>query len=71
MRIFAGGKRSGFDDEAADQIAAAFDEFGEHAKDSGVSPMLECGHDIIKGHNLPEDVLKETATRIRGYFAEG
>ncbi len=147
VRIFAGGKRSGFDGEAADQIAAAFDELGEHAKGSGVSPMLECGHDIIKsateaaevikrvttenfavlwnhaemddqthdvlesrlrhfhvhddaldadsphmrnlahrmvglnfagfvnleiikGHNLPEDVLKETATRIKGYFAE-
>jgi len=147
VRIFAGGKRPAFDDEAADQIAAAFDELGEHAKGSGVSPMLECGHDIIKtaaeaaqviervtttnfavlwnhaemddithdafksrlrhfhvhddaldaesphmrnlarrmvgldfpgfvcleiikGHNLPEDVLRATATRIKGYFAE-
>ncbi|MDP6779359.1 MAG: sugar phosphate isomerase/epimerase family protein [Candidatus Latescibacteria bacterium] len=147
VRIFAGGKRPEFDEQAADQIAAAFDELGEHAKGSGVSPMLECGHDIIKGateaaevikrvttsnfavlwnhaemddatydalesrlrhfhvhddaldpesphmrnlahrmvglgfqgfvnleiikgHNLPEDVLKETAKRIKGYFAE-
>ena len=27
--------------------------------------------EIIEGYNLPEDVLRETATRIKGYFAEG
>ncbi|MFC1525786.1 sugar phosphate isomerase/epimerase family protein [Candidatus Latescibacterota bacterium] len=148
VRIFAGGKRPALDEEAPDQIAAAFDELGEHARGSGVAPMLECGHDIIKtateaaaviervtttnfavlwnhaemddathdalksrlrhfhvhddaldaesphmrnlatrmvgldfsgfvcleiieGHNLPEDVLRKTATRIKGYFAQG
>lgn len=147
VRIFAGGGIPELDDEAADRVASAFDEVGEHAKGSGSSPMLECGHDIIKsgvegaevikrvttsnfgvlwnhaemddetyellksrlvhfhvhddaldsksenmrnlvrrmkgvdypgyfsleiikGHNLPEEVLKETASRIKGYFAD-
>ncbi len=147
LRIFAGGKIPELTDEAADQVADAFNELGSHAEGSGVSPMLECGHDIIKtateaaeviqrvttsnfavlwnhaemddntydllkgrlrhfhvhddaldpdsehmrnlahrmvslgytgyvdleiikGHNLPEDVLKDTARRIQGYFAE-
>jgi len=62
VRIFAGGGIPGLTDEAADQIAAAFDEVGEYAKDSGVCPMLECGHDIIKTGAEGAEVIKRVTT---------
>lgn len=48
VRTFAGGGIPGLTDEAADYIAEAFDEIGDYAMESGVCPMLETGHDIIK-----------------------
>ena len=48
VRIFAGGDSyPTLTDAAADRVAAAFDELGEYSRGSVVSPMLECGHDII------------------------
>lgn len=63
VRIFAGGKIPKLTDDSADYIAEAFDEVGEYAKGSGVSPMLECGHDIIKGAIEANEVIKRIKTR--------
>ena len=62
VRIFAGGGRTELTSEAAEQVAAAFDEVGEYAKARGVCPMLECGHDIIKGAAESDEVLKRVKT---------
>jgi sugar phosphate isomerase/epimerase len=66
VRIFAGGKIPELTSEAADQVAAAFDEVGTYAAPSGVCPMLECGHDIIKGASEAEAVLKRLSVRNAG-----
>jgi sugar phosphate isomerase/epimerase len=62
VRMFAGGGISELTDAAAHYIAAAFDEVGEYAKASGVSPMLECGHDIIKGAAEGVEIIKRVKT---------
>ncbi|OGV74369.1 MAG: hypothetical protein A3K19_27280 [Lentisphaerae bacterium RIFOXYB12_FULL_65_16] len=62
VRIFAGGKIPALTPDAAKQVAAAFDEVGEYAAASGVCPMLECGHDIIKGAAEAAEVLKRVKT---------
>lgn len=62
VRIFAGGGIRALDAAAADRVAAAFDEVGEYAAGTGVCPMLECGHDIIKGAAEAAEVLKRVTT---------
>jgi|GEM_PF-123097 len=66
VRIFAGGGIPKLTPQAAQQVAAAFDEVGEHAKASGVCPILECGHDIIKGSAEAADVIRRVQTRNFG-----
>ena len=44
--------------QAAAQVAAAFNEVGEYARASGVCPILECGHDIIKGRAEAVEVIR-------------
>jgi sugar phosphate isomerase/epimerase len=62
VRIFAGGGIPALDAPAADRVAAAFDEVGEYAKASGVCPMLESGHDIIKTAVEGAEVIKRVKT---------
>ncbi|MGQ9608125.1 MAG: sugar phosphate isomerase/epimerase family protein [bacterium] len=63
VRIFAGGKIPKLTDDSAGYIAEAFDEVGEYAKDLGVCPMLECGHDIIKSAIEANEVIKRVKTK--------
>jgi sugar phosphate isomerase/epimerase len=58
VRIFAGGKIPALTAEAANQVAAAFDEVGAYAAPLGVCPMLECGHDIIVGAAEAAEVIR-------------
>ena len=62
VRLFAGGGIPKLTDEAADYIAAAFDEVGDYAMESGVCPMLESGHDIIKTAVESAEVIKRVKT---------
>ncbi len=48
------------------QMAAAFDEIGEYAASSGVCPMLECGHDIIKGADEAAQVISKVTVQNFG-----
>jgi sugar phosphate isomerase/epimerase len=66
VRIFAGGGIPALTSVAAQQVAVAFDEIGDYAKASGVRPMLECGHDIIKGAAEADVVIKKVRTRNFG-----
>jgi sugar phosphate isomerase/epimerase len=66
VRIFAGGGIPKLTPEAARQVAAAFDEVGEYAKASGACPILECGHDIIKGAAEAAEVLRRVRTQNFG-----
>lgn len=66
VRIFAGGGIPKLTSEAARQVAAAFDEVGEHAQGSGSCPILECGHDIIKGAMEAGEVIRQVQTRNFG-----
>jgi sugar phosphate isomerase/epimerase len=66
VRIFAGGGIAKLTREAAERVAAAFDEAGDYAKASGVCPMLECGHDIIKGPAEAAEVIRRVRTRNFG-----
>ena len=61
-RLFAGGGIPKLTDEAADYIAEAFDEVGDYAMESGVCPMLESGHDIIKTAVESAEVIKRVKT---------
>ncbi|MBN1669826.1 MAG: sugar phosphate isomerase/epimerase [Kiritimatiellae bacterium] len=63
VRIFAGGGIPELTDDAADRVAAAFDEAGEYAADRGVCPMLECGHDIIRGAAEAAKVIERVNTK--------
>ena len=62
VRMFAGGGIAKLTPEAAQQVAAAFDEVGEYAKGSGACPILECGHDIIKGAAEAAEVIRRART---------
>ncbi len=62
VRIFAGGVIGKLTPQAADQVAAAFDEVGDYAKASGACPILECGHDIIKGWQEAAEVIRRVRT---------
>jgi len=62
VRIFAGGGIPALTAAAAEQVAAAFDEVGEHSAAAGVCPMLECGHDIIKGAAEAAEVIQRVTT---------
>lgn len=62
VRIFAGGGIPKLSDAAAAQVAAAFDEVGEYAKASGSTPILECGHDIIKSATEAAEVIRRVNT---------
>jgi len=62
VRIFAGGGIPELTDEAAGYIAEAFDKVGNHAMASGVCPMLESGHDIIKSAVESSEVIKRVKT---------
>ena len=53
VRIFCGTEVPQLDEATAARVAAAFDELGEYSKGAGVTPMLECGHDI-GAHYPPE-----------------
>jgi sugar phosphate isomerase/epimerase len=68
VRFFGG--RAGRDEEMspgeAAQIASAFDEIGEYAAPSGVCPMLECGHDIIRGADEAAQVIGKVTTQNFG-----
>jgi len=66
VRIFAGGKIPALTPEAAAQVAAALDEAGEYAVGSGVCPVLECGHDIIKSATEAGEVLRRLTSRNVG-----
>ena len=66
VRIFAGGGIPELTSEAAERVAAAFDEVGDYAEPSGVCPMLECGHDIIKGADEAAQVITKVRTRNFG-----
>ena len=66
VRIFAGGGLQELTSEAAEQVAAAFDEVGDYAEEAGVCPMLECGHDIIKGATEAAEVIKRVKTQNFG-----
>jgi sugar phosphate isomerase/epimerase len=66
VRIFAGGGIPKLTPEAARQVAEAFDEVGDYAKASGACPILECGHDIIKGAAEAEEVLRRVRTKNFG-----
>jgi len=66
VRIFAGGKIPALTAEAAQQVAAAFDEVGKYASASGVCPMLECGHDIITGAAEAAEVIGRVTVRNFG-----
>ncbi len=66
VRIFAGGGIPKLTPAAAEQIAAAFDEVGEYAKPTGVCPVLECGHDIIKGADEAAEVIRRVRTKNFG-----
>jgi sugar phosphate isomerase/epimerase len=66
VRMFAGGGIRKLTPEAAVQVAAAFDQVGEYAKASGVCPILECGHDIIKGSAEAAEVLRRVRARNFG-----
>lgn len=62
VRMFAGGGIPKLTPEAARQVAAAFDEVGEHAKGSSSCPILECGHDIIKAASEAGEVIRQVRT---------
>ncbi|MBD3181856.1 TIM barrel protein [Candidatus Poribacteria bacterium] len=62
VRTFAGGGIPKLTDEAAEYVAACYDEVGDYAKSLGVCPMLECGHDIIKGADEADNVIKRVKT---------
>ena len=62
VRIFAGGRIPKLTDEAASQVAAAFDEVGDFAAAAGVCPMLECAHDIILGAAEAAAVFRRVKT---------
>ena len=62
VRIFAGGGIAELTPAAAEQVAAAFNEVGEYAKSTGVCPILECGHDIIKGRAEAVEVVRRVQT---------
>jgi sugar phosphate isomerase/epimerase len=66
VRIFAGGGIRTLTADAARQVAAAFDEVGEYAKAAGACPILECGHDIIKGAAEAAEVIRRVRTRNFG-----
>lgn len=66
VRIFAGGGIPELTKAAAEQVAAAFDKVGEYAKASGACPMLECGHDIIKGSAEAAEVIRRVKTQNFG-----
>ena len=66
VRMFAGGGIPELTDEAADYIAAAFDEVGDYAATSGVCPMLECGHDIIRSAVEAAEIIKRIQTENFG-----
>jgi len=57
VRMFAGGGIPELTPDAAQQIADAFDELGAYADGTGACPMLECGHDIIKGADEAGQVI--------------
>jgi len=62
VRMFAGGGIPKLTDEAAGYIAEAFTEVGDYAKEYGVCPMLETGHDIIKSAVEGAEVIKKVKT---------
>jgi sugar phosphate isomerase/epimerase len=66
VRLFAGKRIPSLTPEAADQVATAFDEVGEYAAGTGVCPMLECGHDIIKSATEAAEVLKRVTVENFG-----
>jgi sugar phosphate isomerase/epimerase len=66
VRMFAGGGIPKLTPEAAQQVAAAFDEVGDYAKASGACPILECGHDIIKGSAEAAEVIRRIRTQNFG-----
>ncbi len=66
VRIFAGRGIRKLTAEAARQVAAAFDEAGEYAKAAGPCPILECGHDIIKGAAEAAEVIGRVRTQNFG-----
>lgn len=66
VRMFAGGGIPKLTPDAARQVAAAFDEVGDYAKASGTCPILECGHDIIKGAAEAAEVIGKVRTQNFG-----
>lgn len=62
VRIFAGGGIPKLTEEAAGYVAEAFTEVGNYAIEYGVCPMLESGHDIIKGAVEAAEVIRRVET---------
>jgi sugar phosphate isomerase/epimerase len=66
VRIFAGGKIPKLTPQAAKQVAEAFNQVGEYAQGLKTCPILECGHDIIKGASEAGEVIRQVKTRNFG-----
>lgn len=66
LRVFAGGGIPVLNVEAAEQISDALDEIGNYSKGSCVCPVLECGHDVIKGASEASEVIKRVKTENFG-----
>lgn len=62
IRAFAGGHVPAVDEETALRLAAAYDKLGEYGQARGVCPMLECGHDIMRGAKEVAMVLPKVTT---------
>ena len=62
MRVFCGKEAPELDEATAARVAAAFDELGEYAKGTCVTPLLECGHDLVKGAVEIEMIASKVTT---------
>lgn len=62
VRIFAGGDSGGMTPQLAELIADAYTEVGDFAASDGVCPMLEAGHDIVKGKEEALQVIERVRT---------
>ncbi len=63
VRIFAGPRESKvLTPELAQAVGDAFTEVGDYAAADGVRPMLETGHDIIKGKGEALQVIAHVRT---------
>ena len=62
VRIFAGGDSGEMTPELAQVVADAYTELGDYAEPDWVCPMLETGHDIVKGKEEALLVIERVRT---------